>query len=201
MDQLTLYTHPMSRGRTVRWMLEELGQPYETVWLDYGAPMKDPSYLALNPMGKVPCLTHGGRVVTEAAAICAYLADAFPEAGLSSPDRANYLRWLFFAAGPVEAAVVNTALKVEVPADRRGMVGYGALADVVAALSTHLAGRDYVAGDSFSAADVYLASSLGWALTFGLIAEAPVLSAYVARMTARPACLRARAMDDARSVK
>lgn len=197
MDKLTLYTHPMSRGRTARWMLEELRQDYETVLLDYGASMKDPAYLAINPMGKVPCLTHGDRVVTETAAICAYLADAFPEAGLSSPDRANYFRWLFFAAGPIEAALVNTALKVEVPPDRRGMVGYGCMADVVAALSTHLDGRDYVAGDSFSAADVYLASSLGWALNFGLISDAPVLAAYVARITERPACQRARALDDA----
>ena len=169
MDKLTLYTHPMSRGRTARWMLEELGQAYETVLLDYGTSMKDP----------------------------AYLADAFPEAGLSSPDRANYFRWLFFAAGPIEAALVNTALKVEVPPDRRGMVGYGSMADVVATLSTHLDGRDYVAGDSFSAADVYLASSLGWALNFGLISDAPVLAAYVARITERPACQRARALDDA----
>lgn len=197
MDQLTLYTHPMSRGRTVRWMLEELGQPYDTVMLDYGTTMKAPAYLALNPMGKVPCLTHGDRVVTEAAAICAYLADAFPEAGLVSPDRANYFRWLFFAAGPIEAALVNTALKVEVPPDRRGMVGYGSLPDVLAALRGHLSGRDYMAGDRFSAADVYVGSSLGWALTFGLIADAPELAAYVARVTDRPACQRARALDDA----
>ena len=197
MDKLTLYTHPMSRGRTARWMLEELGQPYETVWLDYGTTMKAPAYLAINPMGKVPCLTHGDRVVTEAAAICAYLADTFPEAGLSSPDRANYFRWLFFAAGPIEAALVNTALKVEVPPERRGMVGYGSLPEALAALRSHLAARDYVAGDRFSAADVYVGSSLGWAMRFGLIADAPELAAYVARVTDRPACQRARALDDA----
>ncbi|MBL8563544.1 MAG: glutathione S-transferase family protein [Gemmobacter sp.] len=197
MDKLTLYTHPMSRGRTARWMLEELGQPYETVWLDYGTTMKAPAYLAINPMGKVPCLTHGDRVVTEAAAICAYLADTFPEAGLSSPDRANYFRWLFFAAGPIEAALVNTALKVEVPPERRGMVGYGSLPEALAALCSHLAARDYVAGDRFSAADVYVGSSLGWAMRFGLIADAPELAAYVARVTDRPACQRARALDDA----
>ena len=197
MTKLTLYSHPMSRGRTVRWMLEELGQPYETVMLDYGTTMKAPAYLAINPMGKVPCLTHGDRVVTEAAAICAYLADTFPEAGLASPDRANYFRWLFFAAGPIEAALVNTALGVTVPPERRGMVGYGSMSDVVSALSAHLSGREHVAGQNFSAADVYLASSLGWALNFGLIADAPDLASYVARMTNRPACLRARALDDA----
>ena len=197
MTKLTLYTHPMSRGRTVRWMLEELGQPYETVMLDYGTTMKAPAYLAINPMGKVPCLTHGDRVVTEAAAICAYLADAFPEAGLSSPDRANYFRGLFFAAGPIEAVLVNTALGVVVPPERRGMVGYGSLPEALAALRSHLAARDYVAGDRFSAADVYVGSSLGWAMRFGMIAEAPELAAYVARVTERPACLRARALDDA----
>ena len=197
MTKLTLYSHPMSRGRTVRWMLEELGQPYETVMLDYGTTMKAPAYLAINPMGKVPCLTHGDRVVTEAAAICAYLADAFPEAGLSSPDRANYFRWLFFAAGPIEAALVNTALGVVVPPERRGMVGYGSLPETLAALRSHLAARDYVAGDRFSAADVYVGSSLGWAMRFGMIADAPELAAYVARVTERPACLRARALDDA----
>ena len=197
MTKLTLYSHPMSRGRTVRWMLEELGQPYETVMLDYGTTMKAPAYLAINPMGKVPCLTHGDHVVTEAAAICAYLADAFPEAGLASPDRANYFRWLFFAAGPIEAALVNTALGVVVPPERRGMVGYGSLSEVLATLRGHLAARDYVAGDSFSAADVYVGSSLGWAMRFGMIADAPELAAYVARVTERPACLRARALDDA----
>ena len=197
MTKLTLYTHPMSRGRTARWMLEELGQPYDTVMLDYGTTMKAPAYLAINPMGKVPCLTHGDRVVTEAAAICAYLADTFPEAGLASPDRANYFRWLFFAAGPIEAALVNTALGVVVPPERRGMVGYGSLPEALAALRSHLSARDYVAGDSFSAADVYVGSSLGWAMRFGMIADAPELAAYVARVTERPACLRARALDDA----
>ena len=197
MTKLTLYSHPMSRGRTVRWMLEELGQPYETVMLDYGTTMKAPAYLAINPMGKVPCLTHGDRVVTEAAAICAYLADTFPEAGLASPDRANYFRWLFFAAGPIEAALVNTALGVVVPPERRGMVGYGSLPEALAALRGHLAARDYVAGDRFSAADVYVGSSLGWAMRFGMIADAPELAAYVGRVTERPACQRARALDDA----
>ena len=128
-DELTFYTNPMSRGRIARWMLEEVGQPYRTVILGYGPPMQAPDYLRLNPMGKVPTLVHGETVVTECAAICAYLADAFPAAGLAPEParRGAYYRWLFFAAGPVEAAITNQALGVEVPEERRGMVGYGSL--------------------------------------------------------------------------
>ena len=99
--ELVLYTHPMSRGRIVRWMLEEVGQPYRTELVDYGTSMKAAEYLAVNPMGKVPTLRHGNTVVTECAAICAYLADAFPAADLApppaSPMRGPYYRWLFSA--------------------------------------------------------------------------------------------------------
>jgi glutathione S-transferase len=142
-DELVFYPNPMSRGRIVRWMLEELGQPYRTEILDYGTTMKAPAYLAINPMGKVPALRHGDTVVTEGAAICCYLADAFPDAGLAPPpgdrERGPYYRWLFFAAGPLEAAATNKGLGVEVPADRKAMVGYGSLAEVMAALEGALA--------------------------------------------------------------
>src|SRR3982750_1979055 len=118
-DTLTFYTNPMSRGRIIRWMLEEVGQPYETVVLDYASTMKGADYLAINPMGKVPAIKHGDTVVTEAAAICAYLADAFPEAGLAPPPadrlRGPYYRWLFFVAGPLEAAWTNKVLGFDVP--------------------------------------------------------------------------------------
>src|SRR5882757_3467076 len=128
-DELVFYTNPMSRGRIARWMLEEIGAPYRTEILDYGTTMKAPAYLAINPMGKVPAIKHGDTVVTESAAICAYLADAFPDAGLAPPAgsrlRGTYYRWLFFAAGPVEAAVTNKALKVEVSDEQRAFVGYG----------------------------------------------------------------------------
>ncbi len=150
-DELVLYTNPMSRGRTARWMLEEVGQPYRVELLEYGPAMKAPSFLALNPLGKVPTLTHGGTVVTEAAAICAYLADAFPEAGLAPAPggraRAAYYRWLFFAAGPIEAAFVDRALGVVVPADRRGMTGYGSLEDALDALERAVGAGDHLAGD------------------------------------------------------
>src|SRR5665213_2068414 len=110
-DELVLYTNPMSRGRIARWMLEEIDQPYRTELLDYATTMKAPAYLAINPMGKVPAIRHGDTVVTEGAAICAYLADAFPQAGLAPPQgdrlRGPYYRWLFFTAGPVEAAISN----------------------------------------------------------------------------------------------
>src|SRR5215831_11223054 len=131
MSRLIFYTNPMSRGRIVRWMLEEVGQPYETVLLEYGKTMKAPEYLSINPMGKVPALKHGEVVVTEAAAICAYLADVFPDAGLappaSDPRRGAYYRWLFFGAGPVESAALNHALGFTVPAERTGQAGYGTM--------------------------------------------------------------------------
>jgi glutathione S-transferase len=142
-DELVLYTHPASRGRIARWMLEEVGQPYRTEILDYGTTMKAPAFRAINPMGKVPALRHGDTVVTEAAVICAYLADAFPEAGLAPPPgsraRAPYYRWLFFAAGPLEAAATNRALGVALADNRKRMAGYGSMDDVVAALDDALA--------------------------------------------------------------
>jgi glutathione S-transferase len=167
MANLTLYTNPMSRGRMARWMLEEVGQPYDTVLLDYGTTMKAPGYLSLNPMGKVPTLVHGSSVVTECAAVITYLAMAFPEAGLLPDDRGHFLRWMFFGAGPVDAAVTNRALGVEVPPDRQGMVGYGDFDRVIAALRGLVAQAPYLAGDRFSALDVYLGSQIAYGLRFG----------------------------------
>ncbi len=134
-DKLVFYTNPMSRGRIARWMLEEIGQPYRTEIIEFGPAMKSPKYLAINPMGKVPAIRHGDTVVTETGAICAYLADAFPQAGLApepgSQDRGCYYRWMFFGAGPVDGAIVNKSLGFEPPAERQGMVGYGTLAYVL----------------------------------------------------------------------
>ena len=200
-DELVFYTHPMSRGRVVRWMLEELGEPYRTELLDYGTTMKAPAYLAINPMGKVPALRHGEVVVTEVAAICAYLADAFPRAGLAPPSgdrlRGPYYRWLFFAAGPLEAAATNKALGVEVPPERRPMVGYGSYADVMNALEHAVSGRDYLLGDRFTAADVYVGSHIGWGMMFGSIEKRPAFERYYERLRGRPAWARAQAIDDA----
>jgi glutathione S-transferase len=200
-DELVFYTHPMSRGRIVRWMLEEVGRPYRTELLEYGTTMKAPEYFRINPMGKVPALAHGDTVVTECAAICAYLADAFPDTGLAPPPsdrlRGPYYRWLFFAAGPVEAAATNKALGLEVPAERKAMAGYGSLADVIAALEGALSNSAYLVGDRFSAADVYVGSHIGWGMSFGTIEKRPAFERYFERLSTRPAAVRAREIDGA----
>jgi glutathione S-transferase len=200
-DELVFYTNPMSRGRIARWMLEEVGRPYRTVLLDYGTTMKAPEYLALNPMGKVPALTHLGVTVTEGAAVCAYLADAFPEAGLApdtaDPSRGTYYRWLFFAAGPVEAAVTAKSLGLLAPAEKAGQVGYGSFEATIDALETAVGNGPYILGERFSAADVYVGSQIGWGLMFGSIEPRPAFKEYSARLQARPAAQRARALDDA----
>jgi glutathione S-transferase len=199
-DELVFYTNPMSRGRIVRWMLEEVGVPYRTELLEFGSSMKSPSYLAINPMGKVPAIRHRDIVVTEAAAICAYLADAFPAAGLAPPVgsalRGLYYRWLFFAAGPVEAAVNNKALGFVVPKEREGMIGYGRLADVVATLEQAVSAGDYLVGNRFSAADVYLGAHIGWGMQFGTLEKRPAFERYWERLRTRPAAERAKALDD-----
>jgi len=197
---LILYSNPMSRGRIAHWMLEEVGQPYETEYLDFPA-LKDASYLAINPMGKVPALRHGDAVVTECAAICAYLAAAFPEACLApdpgTPAHADYLRWLFFAAGPVEAAVTAKALGLLAPPGRASTAGYGTFENVMDALEYAVTGKTYIAGDRFSAADVYVGSQIGWGLQFKSIEPRPAFSAYWQGLAERPALKRAAALDDA----
>ena len=194
---LEFYTNPMSRGQIVRWMLEEVGEPYETHILDYKSSMKDADYLAINPMGKVPAIRHNGVVVTEVAAICAYLADAFPAAGLAPliDQRGDYYRWLFFASGPVEAAFTNKAAGFEVPVERRSMFGYGTFELAIDTLEQAVIGKEYVAGDRFTAADLYVGSQLGFMLQFGLLEARPAFSEYVARITDRPAYVRAKKID------
>ena len=200
-DELILYTNPMSRGRIARWMMEELGQPYRVELLDYGTTMKAPDYLAINPMGKVPALKHGDAIVTEGAAICAYLADAFPDAGLAPPPgssaRADYYRWLFFAAGPVETAVTAKALGLLAPSEKSGTVGYGSFDAVIDALEQAVAGKTFIAGDAFSAADIYVGSQIGWGMQFKTMPERAAFTAYWAGLSARPAYLRASALDNA----
>ena len=201
-QDLVFYTHPQSRGRIVRWMLEEIGQPYQTVLLEYGGSMKAPDYLAINPLGKVPALRHGDVVVTEAAAICAYLADAFASRGLAppcdSPLRGAYYRWMFFAAGPIEAAASNRALGFVVPPERKGMIGYGSYEETLAAVEAAVGARaPYLLGEQFSAADVYLGSHLAFGMRFGTIEKRPGFEAYCALLEQRPARRRAVEMDDA----
>lgn len=201
-EEIVLYTNPMSRGRIARWMLEETGQPYRAEVLEYGAPMKSPQYLAINPMGKVPAIVHGGVVVTECAAICAWLADAFPEAGLApapgDPLRGPYYRWLFFAAGPLEAAVTAKSLGLLAPAEKSGMAGYGSYEQTVDALETVVAGAaPWLLGERFSAADVYVGSQVVWGQQFGTLPARPAFATYAARLQARDAYRRATALDDA----
>jgi glutathione S-transferase len=200
-DELVLYTNPQSRGRVARWMLEEIGQPYRTEVLDYATTMKAPAYLAINSMGKVPALRHGDVVVTETAAICTYLADAFPAAQLAPPPadrlRGPYYRWLFFAAGPLEAAVSNNALGFQVPAERERAIGYGRLDLTMNALEGALSGGEYLVGGRFTAADLYVGSLLGFYLMFGAIEKRPAFERYWQQISARPACARAKALDDA----
>jgi glutathione S-transferase len=199
-DELVLYTNPQSRGRIARWMLEEVGQPYKVEVLDYKSTMKGPDYLAINPMGKVPALRHGDAVVTESAAICAYLADAFPQAGLAPPatskERAPYYRWLFFCAGPLEAATSNKALGFVVPPERERMIGYGTYGTALNALEAAVAKSEYLAGDKFSAADVYVGSHIGFGMMFGSIERRPAFEQYWNRVSSRPACKRANELDE-----
>ena len=200
-EELTFYTHPMSRGRIVRWMLEEIGQPYRTELLDYDTTMKAPAYLSINPMGKVPAIRHGDTVVTEVAAICTYLADAFPQARLAPPPgdrlRGPYYRWLFFAAGPLEAAVSNKAMGFVVPQEREKMIGYGRLEQVVNALEAAVSRGQYLVGDSFTAADVYVGSHIGFGMQFGTVEKRAAFERYWQRLSDRPAALRASEIDDA----
>jgi glutathione S-transferase len=176
---LTLYTNPQSRGQIARWMLEEVGATYETVVLEYGTTMKSAEYLKINPMGKVP----------ETAAICAYLADAFPEKNLAPAlsDRADYYRWLFFTAGPVEAAVTNRNLGVTPTPEQQRSVGYGDYERVINVLEQALTDKTYIAANQFTAADVYVGSQLFWGTQFKTIPMRPAFEAYLNNIFQRPA--------------
>jgi len=198
-NELVFYTNPRSRGRIARWMLEETGAEYRTEIMDYAARMKSPEYLAINPMGKVPAIVHHGKVVTEGAAICAYLAEAFPEAGLAPrpEERADYYRWLFFAAGPVEQAVTNNFAKFDPSPEQARAFGYGNYATTVDVLEKAVSAHDYIAGDRFTAADVYVGSAVGWGVLFGTLPKRDAFTAYFARLSDRDAYVRAAAKDDA----
>ena len=196
---LIFYTNPMSRGRIIRWMLEEVGAPYDTVVLDYASTMKAEPYLSVNPMGKVPAIVHKGKVVTECAAICAYLADAFPDAGLApaTSDRADYYRWLFFASGPLEQAITDKNLGVVPNEQQQRMAGYGNLELAIDVLEKAVAAHRYIAGDDFTAADVYVGSQVAFGLQFGTLPKRDVFVAYAERITARDAYKRANDTDNA----
>lgn len=197
MADLIFYTNPQSRGRIIRWMLEEVGAPYETEIISY-EEMKSDRYLAVNPMGKVPAVKHRGRVVTECAAICAYLADVFAHANLgpNEDEKADYYRWLFYAAGPVEHAVTNNYAKWEPAPEQHRMFGYGSFDKVVSTLDELFSLRDYVCGDRFTAADVYLGSQIMFPLQFGMLPDRESFIRYRDRLQAREAYKRANAIDE-----
>ena len=194
---IDFYTNPMSRGQTARWMLEEVGADYIEHLLDYRTTMKAPDYLAINPMGKVPAIVHDGQVVTEGAAICAYLADVFPAAGLAPQpnERAAYYRWLFFAAGPVEQAVVACRMGWEPAPDQEAMAGFGNYDLTVDVLERQVGEGEWITGDRFTAADVYAGAHVDWGLTFGSLPDRPSFQSYAARLRERPAYRRAKARD------
>lgn len=197
MAELLFYTNPQSRGRIVRWMLEEIGEPYDTEVIPYDR-MKGGDYLAVNPMGKVPAIKHRGQVVTECAAICAYLADVFGGADLGprENEKAAYYRWLFYAAGPVEQAITNHHAGWNPSEEQGRMFGYASYDKVVAVLDELFTLNDYVCGDRFTAADVYVGSHIMWGTQFKTIPERESFTRYVARLTGREAFKRGWAKDD-----
>ncbi len=197
MAEIEFYTNPMSRGQTIRWMLEEVGEPYDTVLLDYATTLKQPEYLAINPMGKIPAIRHKGKVVTEVAAICCYLADAFPEKGLAPDlgDRADYYRWMFFTSGPIEAAFSNKSAGWEPTPEKQRMFGYGNYDLAIGTLEKALTGKQYLAGDRFTAVDLFVGANVNFMIQFNLLEPRPVFTDYAARMTGRPAYRNAQAID------
>jgi glutathione S-transferase len=198
MADLVFYTNPQSRGQTVRWMLEEIGQAYETEILDYASTMKQEPYLSINPMGKVPAIIHKGKVVTEVAAIVCYLAEAYPEAGLAPRDdneRADYYRWIFFTAGPIEAAFSNKAAGWDPDADKQRMFGYGTYDLAINTLEKTLSGKRFIAGNRFTAADLLVGAYVNFMLRFNLLDPRPVFTDYAQRMTDRDAYRRAQEID------
>jgi glutathione S-transferase len=197
----TFYTNPMSRGQIARWALHEAAADYEQVLINWQD--KPEAFLAANPMGKVPAIVHhapdGDRPVTEAAAICLYLAEMHPEAGLlpNDAETAPYMRWTFFAAGPVEAAITSKALGFEPKPEQQAMAGWGNFERTISTLENHLSGTTWVCGDRFTMADVYVGSAVDWGLNFGSIPPSPAFVAYAERLQARPAYKAAKAIDGA----
>ena len=198
-DEIVFYHNPQTRSQMVRWMIEEAGAPHRVVPIDFAKnEHKAPAFLALNPMGKLPTIEHRGTVVTETAAIIAYLADTFPQAGLApapgEPARGAYYRWLFFGAGCFEPALLDKMMK-RPEVERRSAVGWGSYDDVVATLKTALAAGPYLLGEKFTAADVYVGAELGFAIMFGApdLKGDPAIDGYLARLMARPAWQRATA--------
>lgn len=202
MSDIQFYTNPQSRGGIVHWMLEELGEPYDTHWINYGEQMKGPEYLAVNPMGKVPALVHRGNTITECPAIISYLAASYPEKSLipgsGIEQLANYYRWLHFASGPLELLMTVKGFEWQVPPERQATIGYGKEEDVHSALELALSNSTYICGDEFMAADVYVGSALHWAMMFGAVEKRQRFEDYVGNLMQRPAAVRSQQLIEAR---
>lgn len=203
MSNLVFYSNPQSRGRIAHWMLEELAEPYAIQWLDYGPEgTKSADYLAINPMGKLPAITHDAKIVTETPAICAYLAARFPEKKLipptTDPGLADFYRWLFFAAGPLEQSITAGSLGWTVPEERKATVGFGSHEEVLSVIESALQQGSYLCGSDFTAADVYVASHLSWGMAFGTVDKRQRFEEYVALATDRPAYRQANQINEER---
>jgi len=200
MSDITLYTNPQSRGQIVHWLLEELGIPYDTRWIEYGEQMKSPEYLAVNPMGKVPAIKHKGVVVTEGAAICTYLAVSYPEQKLApeigDPRLADFYRWMHFAAGPLEMATTSKSMNWGVGEEQRRMVGFGSYEETLSVIEQALSTGSFICGEQFTAVDVYLGAMLNWGMMFGTIEKRPAFEEYASRLQQRPAALRAVQLNE-----
>jgi glutathione S-transferase len=198
MSELVLYHGGPSRSSIVLWMLEELAQPYDIHLLSLkNGEHREPAYLAINAMGKVPAIRHDGVVVTEVAAICCYLADRFPDAGLSvpieHPDRGPYLKWLFYGPSCFEPAIIDRSLKRE--GAPREMLGWGDFDSVMGVLRGAVSRSPFLLGERFTAADVVIGSGLRWGMMFKAVPELPEFVAYTKLLEERPALQRASAKD------
>ena len=202
MKELSFYTNARSRGRIVHWMLEELGEAYDTHWIEYGEQMKSKPYTDINPMGKVPAVVHNGRAITEVPAICTYLAVSYPDKGLApvpgDPALADFYRWMFFAAGPLEQAVTVKSMNWSVTPEQSPTLGFGNYGDTLDAVELALQNGPYVCGEQFTAVDVYLGAHLTWGMMFETIETRQSFADYCARLESRPAAIRANALNEAR---
>jgi glutathione S-transferase len=200
MSDITFYTNPQSRGQIVHWMLEELGVPYDTEWIEYGEQMRSAEYLTVNPMGKVPAIKHKAKLVTEGAAICTYLAVSYPEQGLvpkaGDPSLADFYRWMHFAAGPLEMATTSQSMGWEVAEEQRRMVGFGSYEKTLSVIELALAEGPFICGEQFTAVDVFLGAVLNWGMLFGTVKKRGLFEEYALRLQARPAAKRAVQLNE-----